>query len=379
MIGARVRQVRELLGRTQTELGEAARIPQPTISGIEAGGPVTEEQIERIALATGFPTGWFYKEMVVDEFPEGTIRFRKKAAATKKQDRRAIRRLELAAEIVHDLGRELRTPPVTLPHLGRPSSPSDIERAAASTRKALELHERGPVRNLVRSVERAGAIVVGLPVEIGTSGPVRNHHGVSAWPHFDDRPVIGFSTLDPGDRQRHTVAHEIGHLVMHDSTHSGKEIESEASEFAAALLMPYDDAVEAFQAVPTITLQYLAHLKKGWGVSIAALIMRAKQVGAISDERVRSLFKQLGARGWRTNEPITVHREEPALVPRLIEKHFGTPPDWRAVGRHLDLPPHLIREVATVGDRDVLAERVAVPIDELAARRRTRRSVADLS
>jgi hypothetical protein len=65
------------------------------------------------------------------------------------------------------------------------------------------------------------------------------------------------------------------------------------------------------------------------------------------------LFKQLSARGWRKSEPVIVHREEPALLARLLDARFGATRDWIDVGRALDLPPHLLRELAAVAVRDV--------------------------
>ena len=352
MTGQRVRQVRELLGLTQTQLAEACDVKQPDISALESGLSAPQPLIvDRLVAATGFSSEWFAAEPL-EEFSEGTIRYRKKSKATKKDDRRAVRRLEVAFELVAELSDGLRTPSVSLPHPGLLQDVNDLEGVAIQTRSALDLPEHGPIRHVIRAVERAGAVVVGLPVDFGTSGRAQHHHGVSAWSDVESsRPVIGFSAHDPGDRQRHTIAHEIGHLVLHRGLpEHDRDYEVEASRFAGAFLMPRDDAIEAF--LSGVTLKQLAQLKASWGISIASLILRARQVGMIDEKRQESLFKQLSGRGWRTSEPVRVHREEPALLPRLLEAQFGAPIEWLVASRTLGLPPHLLREITFVAGRD---------------------------
>jgi Zn-dependent peptidase ImmA (M78 family) len=369
VIGLRVRQMRELLGWTQTELARTVDLSQAQLSDIEAGAATTAETVARIAERTGFSLTWFEQE-APEQFPEGTIRYRKRSRAAKKDDRRAIRRLEMASELVDRLGEGFQLVPLTLPFLGDPAGPDDIEHAAEEVRRSWNLPAEGPVRNLIRAAERGGAIVVGLPVDFGLAGRVQHHHGVSAWPEINHRPVIGFSTFDPGDRQRHTIGHEVGHLVLHRGLpQSDRDYEREASHFASAVLMPQTDANAAFGT--SFTLRRLAELKAMWGISIAGLVMRARQINAIDAARQESLYKQMSARGWRLSEPVMVHREQPALLPRLLEANFGKPIDWRRAARRLGLPPHLLRELACVGERDrVDAPAVAKPVD-LAARRRT--------
>jgi hypothetical protein len=91
--------------------------------------------------------------------------------------------------------------------------------------------------------------------------------------------------------------------------------------------------------VPPITLTTLADLKARWGVSLQALIRRARTLEIISHSHYRALSAQLGARGWRTQEPITVPVERPRALRQLAELLYGRPivTPWLADELSLDL------------------------------------------
>ena len=47
-------------------------------------------------------------------------------------------------------------------------------------------------------------------------------------------------------------------------------------------------------------------IKADYGISIAAIIRRAKDLGVITAARYRSLSIQISSQGWRLNEPVEV-------------------------------------------------------------------------
>jgi Zn-dependent peptidase ImmA (M78 family) len=156
--------------------------------------------------------------------------------------------------------------------------------------------------------------------------------------------LIGYFSGGPGDRHRYTIAHELGHLVLHTNRRVIKDPEGEANRFAGALLIPESRAREIYSS--PVTLSELFRLKAHWGVSAQALIMRGAQLGFIDEQRKISLFKQLSARGWRRNEPVVVHREEPALVWRLLGRRFGVPVAYSRIADSLGLQAVILRSLA---------------------------------
>jgi Zn-dependent peptidase ImmA (M78 family) len=101
------------------------------------------------------------------------------------------------------------------------------------------------------------------------------------------------------------------------------EMENEANEFAAALLMPARDIRPHLSGRP-LTIQRLAGLKPIWRVSMAALLVRAKTIGAITANQSQYLWRQMSSMGYRRTEPpeLDFKSEQPTVLPEIIRLHF---------------------------------------------------------
>lgn len=162
----------------------------------------------------------------------------------------------------------------------------------------------GPVRSLISWMEAAGILVI--EDDFGQGARV---DGMSQW--VDDHPVILINSAVPTDRKRWTLAHELGHLVMH-SNFIDDDAEDQANSFAGEFLMPAD---EIRPTLHNIKLGTLLDLKRSWGVSIAALIERAHGLGCMTPAQRSSMYKMMNARGIRRDEPGSAGL--PAETPRL--------------------------------------------------------------
>ena len=171
----------------------------------------------------------------------------------------------------------------------------------------------------------------------------------SVWATVSDReiPVIAVSTGRPGDRLRFSIAHELGHLVLHKQlpVKTAAEIENAANRFAAEFLMPAD-AMRTELATP-VSLTTVARLKPKWGVAMQALIYRAKDLDIISDRQYRYLFQQLSARGWRTAEPtnLNIPIEKPRLITKMAEVFYGTPILYSKLASAIHLEESEVRSI----------------------------------
>jgi Zn-dependent peptidase ImmA (M78 family) len=169
---------------------------------------------------------------------------------------------------------------------------------------------RGPVDNLTQIVEEAGCII--MHCDFGT----RMLDGLSLC--MPKSPPMMFINKDvPGDRLRFTIAHELGHIVMHD--YYTPEMEDEANEFASEFLMPAQDIRHELSQ---ISIDRLATLKLRWKVSMQSLLMRAASLNKINDRSKQYLWMQMGQAGYRTHEPVEIDLEIPTLYREIIDLHL---------------------------------------------------------
>ncbi|MGO2932633.1 ImmA/IrrE family metallo-endopeptidase [Microbacterium sp.] len=114
-----------------------------------------------------------------------------------------------------------------------------------------------------------------------------------------EHAVILINATLPTDRKRLTIAHELGHLVLH-SQYVDLDVEEQANCFAGEFLMP-PQVIEP--QLTNLTLGKLSDLKTEWGVSMQAIFERAYRMGkATADER-QKFYRQMNSRGWKTREP----------------------------------------------------------------------------
>ncbi len=319
--GERLKQARELRGFTQTELATRLNISQSAIAQMEAG--FIQPSDELLTLLSGilhFPVAFFQQDGPI-AFPLGSLLFRARSATTAMMREKAHRYGQLLFELAERLSQLLQGgPQVVLPHVtGSPAEPLDPDHAADITRTAMGLSPDTPIDHLIASLEQAGVLVLTLPESLKGIDAYATWAGTSTGTG-DRKPVIILTRGVPGDRLRWSLAHELGHLVMHQPPQGTPgQIEKEADRFAAEFLMP--EIAMRQELIPPLTLTAFANLKLRWKVSMQALIRRAHDLTLLTDRQYQYLFEQLSARGWRTREPanLDVEIERPRALRQMVE------------------------------------------------------------
>lgn len=300
---------RESRGWLQKDLATAIRTNQSTISRYELGViPVPEYHVDAISAALNYEREFFEQpELLVGL--GGDFLYRKRASVTAKAQRRVeaeanIRRIQIS-RLLRAASVPERFPFPVIPEecAGHP------EMAAKETRRAFRL-PTGPVRNLTRVVENAGAIV--FTVDFGTNLIDGTNIRMPGLP-----PLLFLNHNVPGERHRFNIAHELGHAVMHFSMALG-DAEDEANAFAQEFLMP---RTEIRSDLRNLDLSAAMRLKRVWGVSMSALIRRAKDLKVISQDRYRRLNTQMGASNIRLQEPEPLPMEKPETFEGLLSLH----------------------------------------------------------
>ncbi|MBA9001714.1 XRE family transcriptional regulator [Thermomonospora cellulosilytica] len=311
----RLTLARRLRGLRKNQLAEAIGTTPAAIGRYEAGvhrpSPVT---LSRLAMALGVPVEFFHAGHGTGVLDSAHAHFRSLRSTTQIERDQALAYGRIAADIVAALEALVELPAVDIPE--HPVHPDEIGGPgpvlAARAARAAMAASPGPVPHVVRLLESRGVIVIVLP----PSTERVDAFSVGAHP----RPMVMFNPAK-GDywRNRFDGAHELGHLVMHaDAEPGSKVVEDQANRFAAEFLMPEEDIADALPR--TADWSQLAALKAEWGVSMAALLYRARTLRVMTESVYRNAMSTLSANGWRRQEPgLTRPLESPTMLVKAVE------------------------------------------------------------
>lgn len=317
----RIELARRYRGWTKKELAERCGMTPTYIGRLIAGSAahLTESSIEKVAYATNLPLSFFM--LSENGMAWERLAFRRKKKITKTLDNRICAEFEILSDTISRVRLMSDVPDETASWLDTIAPTSDpqargVRRIAANTRAILGLPPTGAVRNVIRSVERKGVVIAPLAVEVDDA--------VSDGITYPGKAIIGyFPENKPGDRLRFTIAHELGHLVLHRNRRP-KDVsllEREANEFAGEFLLPESDARAVLS--PSMMLEDYRYVKSGWGISIAATVRRAFDLGLIDRNKYKSLYVRMAQRHWTKHEPVEVEAEHPILLAQMLGRAFG--------------------------------------------------------
>lgn len=306
---------RQLRQMNQEELARLSCITQGHLSKIENGlTEPSDDVLRKIATALDLPLDFFRQTDRVYGLPVSLHPMYRKKASVGQHALEYIH-AEVNIRLIH-LRRLIKSVSLKsdhpFPQFDVDEYGGDIEKIADFVRRTWIL-QRGPLQNLTECVEQAGCLVI--------------------WCQFPDIPVYGISYKipdlppciflnrdQPADRMRFTLAHELGHLIMHRIP--ALDMEKQANMFASALLMPLADIRGNLSG--RLTLPRISALKPVWKVSIQALVERAAAIGAVTPMQHRYLWQQISAAKMRLREPpeLDFPHEEPQILPTIFKIHL---------------------------------------------------------
>lgn len=304
-------------GFTQAELADRLRVGQGTLSKYEAGlNDPPNEFVLDLADVLGFESTFFYEPGRPYGLPPFHYRRRKKLSAkvlARIVAEMNIRRLHLTKLLTSFSWKTNGFIPEVDPdeYRGRGTARLTTEDVARHVREMWNL-PNGPIQNMVELLESNGGIVI--PCDFGTDL-------IDAMSQrIDGLPVLFFVNVNaPTDRLRLTLAHELGHMVLHTiAVKSDEEMEDEADAFAGSFLLPAD---EIRPQLRRFDLRQLANLKAYWKVSMAALAVRADRLKLITPYQGKMFWIEMGKLGYRKREPNEPPKEVPGLLRRMISFH----------------------------------------------------------
>lgn len=302
----RLRTLRALNGLSQKEFASILGVGQSQYSQIEKGLRAFTSA-HKVATQLHFGVGSDYFDAPPLTYSSTSLNYRRQKLS--------VRQLDMATATFGLTEQAVRTPGSINPLEPLATSPvmsrrtlKTVEGFAAETRAMIGLKPDAAINNVTRCLDKLGIVVTALNNPLL---PMEKIDGISTPTHSHSPFVTALNYDVPGDRLRFSAAHELGHIMMHPIGHDGSlaDREAEADMFASAFLLPRLPMLDLLS--PDLTLESYARLKAKWGVSIQALVRRARDLEVIDYARYRSLMIQISSRGWRKAEPVHIPVEIP--------------------------------------------------------------------
>jgi Zn-dependent peptidase ImmA (M78 family) len=304
---------RESRGLTQTDLAIKLNSYKANISRLEHGYTAADNEIlAGLSEITNYPPQFFLQK---GEILPVNLSYRKRKNVPAKLITPIEAQMNIIRRHVQFITRAIEQELPVLPVL-KVDDTNTPEKIAYLVRKKWNMIA-GPVDNLVKLLEEKDIIICHF--DFGTE-----RIDSSSMLTDDGYPVIFLNKNLLGDRQRFSLAFELGHLIMHtfcDVPHN-RDINHEANLFAAGFLMPAKDIIKDFK--DGITLPLLGELKRKWKASMIALLYRADDMGLLTANQKRYLVQQFNDQRIRRREPpeLDVVKESPQLMRRLLAAYM---------------------------------------------------------
>jgi len=327
MIGERLHRARKAAGLGLRALAEQTDLSHTTLNKFEKElQKPSSAQLIKLANILGVRTEYFFRPQTLTI--EG-IEYRKKSALPQKSLAKIQADIVDQAERWHELlGLYPQSPirPFTLPDSlpEQVTHAEHIETVAENLRAAWQLG-LGCIPELMDTLASQGIMVIGSTVDSG-----HKFDGLAG--RINNIPLVVVGANWPGDRQRFTLAHELGHLLLKNRLQDVLQAEEEklCNRFAGAFLLPKQTLIGHLGAHRhQLELNELYMLKHEFGLSMQGVLFRALQSDIISPATFQVMCKQFSSNGWRTQEPRLPYPPEQSflfkqLVYRALAENYFT-------------------------------------------------------
>lgn len=316
MDGERLRILRLSRNMSLDDLADAtgAIVSKQMLSRYERGlSAATPRVLTALAKALGVPVSRLLEAPNVRVEP---VAFRKRDSLKKGDEHRitSLLKIELENRVRLQEANGFELPNLPIRAIST-KSVEDAEQAAIRVRSEWGLGE-APIMSLIDEMESRLVHVIEVDAP-----PTFDGLSLVA---FDDRnrPIAVAAAIRKGvsgDRQRLSLAHELGHILLS----LGEDVDEEkaAYRFAGALLAPATALRREMGAKRNaIDLGELAILKQRYRMSLQALVFRLKELSVISENHARDWFIQIRASGWGKIEPWAIAHEEPTWVKKNVRR-----------------------------------------------------------
>lgn len=315
MIGERIQQARKVSGLSQRALAEKAGISAMAISKYENNQSTPSSGVLlALGKALGVRTEYFFRRLSAEL---RQVEYRKHARLPKK----ILRQIE--GDVLEQVERYLALEeilPVSpicafdLPTalLGHINDYNDIEHIANQVRESWKLGQN-PIQDLTGTLEERG-------IKVFRAQALHDGKFDGLACKVNGAPIIVVGSNWPGDRQRFTLAHELGHLILENRLSEQLDIEIAANRFAGAFLVPASEVIKELGNKRTwFEPRELCVLKRAYGLSMGGWLHRAQDLNIFSDSSYLQMTRMFRKQGWHKQEPCDEYpREDPQIFTQLV-------------------------------------------------------------
>lgn len=311
MYPERLKRAREAAGLSLRALAEQVGISHTMIKKYEDGLSTPDSsQLIKLAKALKVRGEYFFRPFTVQL--DATVEYRKRANTSAKLLKSIHADVEEQAERWYELANlypQFPVKPFAVPTdlPAQVQTLDEVEQIAAAVRESWKLGE-DPITDLVNVLEERGILVIFTTLDANSK-----FDGLAAT--ICQQPVIVVAQHWTGDRQRFTLAHELGHLMLHGRLAEVVDEEKACNRFAGAFLLPASAIRQQLgQQRRMVEWQELYLLKHEFGLSMAGCLYRAADTAIITSEMLKSLYQQFAMRGWRKQEPNAPYPAEQTIL-----------------------------------------------------------------
>lgn len=314
----RLKSARKMAGLSMEALAERSGkvVTKQAIGKYEKGRmQPTGEVLAAMSSALGVKPGYFFRPPGPAALKKPEFRRKAKLSATEKGriEHQGLDFLERYLEIEDILDERVDFSNPIPENMRKVEALEDVEHAAGELRRRWELGQ-APISNLMEILEERGIRLFELDAS-------ETFHGLSAW--AGDTPLIAIRRQDDLLRQRFTIAHELGHMLLDfEQDCEGRAREKRCHDFAGALLLPREVILNALgRKRAHIDIWEAKRIKGIYGISIQATITRAYRLGIIEEGTFKRFWIKVSREGWKKDEPGQyVGREKANRFDQLVRR-----------------------------------------------------------
>lgn len=325
---ARLKIAREYAGLTQSSLAKALECTQAAVSRFEEGDLVPSEmQIAKMSEALNWQPEFFSLPAEIMALP-ATTHFRKQSSISASIVAKVHAQVNLTIALLKLTGYVPNKVYDLAPIMEAKLTP---ENAARATLELWAVDESSPF-DLVKKIEESGILIVEMPLGGMDAGEI---DGLSILTQ-DLGAIIFINKRSDADRLRFTLAHELGHILMHH-LEPRLDMEKEADVYAGNVILPTEMLKCTYASTPLV-FSTLPLLKKKFKTSMAAILYRSHKLGYMSDHAYTSAWREFNRLGWKKKEPYSIEREVPSHFSSFLA---GVP----SVSQFTGMSPSKIEEI----------------------------------